>query len=60
MKLCVMCILMGIQFERPRLNGQRSTLTFGIYGHFLIKLTYSYNDIGLKKIKKSTFQKFVH
>ena len=24
-------ILMGLQYERPKLKGQRSTLTFGTY-----------------------------
>ena len=60
-KLCFN-ILMGLQYERPKLKGQRSTLTFElIYSHFLIKLNISSenNDYSFHSFpKKSTFQKF--
>ena len=40
-KLCFN-ILMGLQYERPKLKGQRSTLTFRlIYSHCLIRLNIS-------------------
>ena len=35
-------ILIGIQYERPKLKGQMSTLTFGTYlGYCLIRLNIS-------------------
>ena len=56
-------MLMRLQYERPWLKGQRSTLTFKIiYSHCLIRFNISSknNDFGFKSIKKTTFQKISH
>ena len=53
-------MLMGLQYERLRLNGhQRSTLTFETY---LLGLTYQVRIMTLAStvLKKSSFQKISH
>ena len=59
-KLCFN-ILLGPQYERPRLKGQRSTLTFETNLVSLV-LTYQVRIMTLAStvFKKSTFQKNSH
>ena len=56
-------ILMGSQYERPWLNGQRSTLTFElVYNHCLISFNISRkgNHFGFNSIQKINFSKKSH
>ena len=55
---------MGLQYERPWLEGQRSTLTFETYLYYCLisfNISSKNNDFGFESIKKkSTFQKNSH
>ena len=59
-KLCFN-ILMGFQYERPKLKGQPWPLEL-IYSHCLILFNISSenNDFGFNSILKTTFQKISH
>ena len=61
-KLCFN-ILMGPQYERPWLKGQRSTLTFETF-IAIVSLGSTYQvrimTLALTVFKKSTFQKISH
>ena len=55
-------ILMGLQYERPWLKGQRSSLTFGTYKlaicHISLNISSENNNFGFNSFqKKCTFKK---